>query len=64
MQCEAHFLIALHDLADRDRAAARSHFRKCADTRAFIYWDWIWARAFLKRMDEDPTWPPWIPLKR
>jgi tetratricopeptide (TPR) repeat protein len=64
MQCEAHFLIALHDLADRDRAGARAHFWKCADTRAFIYWDWIWARAFLKRMDEDPTWPPWIPLKR
>jgi serine/threonine protein kinase len=62
-RCEAHFLIALHRLAERDRAGACEHFRRCSETRAFVYWDYVWASAFLKRLEEDDTWPPWIPLK-
>jgi hypothetical protein len=58
---EAHLSIGLHCLADGDREGAREHFRQCAQTRAFIYWDYYWARAFLDRLDNDPTWPPWIP---
>ena len=27
-------------------------------------WDYMWARAFLKRLKEDPTWPPWIAPKK
>jgi serine/threonine protein kinase len=63
-QCEAYFLIAMHRLAEGDRARAREYFQKCSDSRVFIYWEWNWARAFLKRMDEDAAWPPWIPLKK
>jgi hypothetical protein len=22
-----------------------------------------WAYAFLRRLQDDPTWPPWIPVK-
>jgi tetratricopeptide (TPR) repeat protein len=63
-RCEAHFAIALDHLAEGDRKAAREHFQKCSQTRAFIFWDWIWARVFLARMDKDPAWPPWVPSKK
>jgi hypothetical protein len=63
-QCEAHFAIGLRRLAEGDRQGAREHFRRCAETRVFIYWDYTWARAFLARMEKDPAWPPWIPLKK
>jgi hypothetical protein len=59
--CEAHFAIGLHRLADGDRAGARAHFRKSAYTRLYTWsWDYMWARAFLARMEKDPAWPPWI----
>jgi serine/threonine-protein kinase len=63
-RCEAHFLIGLRHLAEGDRPGARTHFRRSADTRVFIYWDYMWARAFLARLEQDPDWPPWIPLKK
>jgi serine/threonine protein kinase len=25
--------------------------------------EYHWSRLFLKRMDQDPNWPPWIPLR-
>jgi serine/threonine protein kinase len=62
--CEAHFLIGLRHLCEADRASARRHFQQCAQSRVFIYWDYMWARAFLKRLEKDPTWPPWIPPKK
>jgi len=62
--CIAHFSIALTKLADADRVGARDHFRKAIATRYFVagLYDLSW--AFLARMDKDPTWPPWIPLKK
>jgi tetratricopeptide (TPR) repeat protein len=60
---EAHFAIGLHRLAEGDREGAKEHFRKCAATGVFFYWDYQWARAFLKRLENDRTWPRWIPLK-
>jgi hypothetical protein len=62
-RCEAHFVIGLRHLSAGDRAGARVHFQKCAATRMFIYWDYMWARALLKRLEEDRTWPPWIPVR-
>ena len=63
-RCEAHFVIALKHLCEGDRSGAREHFEKCVETRVFIFWDWIWARAFLKRVQQDPTWPRWIASDR
>jgi hypothetical protein len=37
MLCEAHFLAGLRHLAEEDRDGARDHFRKCVETRVFIY---------------------------
>jgi serine/threonine protein kinase len=62
--CDAYFQIGLWRLADGDRAAAREYFQKCVATRAFVSWEWPWARAFLARMEKDPAWPPWIPAKK
>jgi serine/threonine protein kinase/tetratricopeptide (TPR) repeat protein len=62
-RCEAHFAIGLRRHAEGDRKGAKEHFQKCVDTRAFIYFDYTWARAFLKRMEEDPRWPRWIEPK-
>jgi serine/threonine protein kinase/tetratricopeptide (TPR) repeat protein len=62
--CEAHFAIGLHCLAEGNREGAKEHFRKCGATRVFIYWDHMWARAFLDRLEKEPSWPAWIPLKK
>jgi tetratricopeptide (TPR) repeat protein len=58
--CEAHFVIGLRHLAEGDRGGARGHFEKSADTRVFIYWDYMWARAFRDRLNRDRPWLPWI----
>jgi serine/threonine protein kinase len=62
--CDAHFLLALWHISERDRATAQEHFQRCVATRMFLNWEWPWARAFLARMNEDPAWPPWIPPKK
>jgi tetratricopeptide (TPR) repeat protein len=61
--CEAHFLIGMSSLAAGDRPGAQEHFQKCTETRVFCYWEYVWARAFLNRMNGDPDWPSWIPPK-
>jgi tetratricopeptide (TPR) repeat protein len=63
-QSVAYFVIGLWRLSEGDRTAAREQFRQCVATRVFADWHSPWARAFLKRMDEDPRWPRWIPEKK
>ena len=62
-QCEAHFYVALDRLSQGDRAGAREHFQKALATGVFGFGEYQWSRLFLKRMDKDPNWPSWIPLK-
>jgi hypothetical protein len=62
--CEAHFHIALRRLAEGDRVATQEHFRASVNTRFFPFFEYAWSRAFLARLDADPTWPPWIPVKK
>jgi tetratricopeptide (TPR) repeat protein len=62
-QCEAHFWVALDRLSQGDRAGAREHFQKALATGVFATSEYQWSRLFLKRMDQDPNWPTWIPLK-
>jgi hypothetical protein len=62
-QCETHFYVALERLAQGDRPGAREHFRAAVATRVFYFGEYIWSQLFLERMDKDPNWPPWIPLK-
>jgi tetratricopeptide (TPR) repeat protein len=62
-QCEVHFYVALDRLAQGDRTGAREHFQKTLATGVFWFIEYEWSRLFLKRMDQDPTWPSWIPLR-
>ena len=62
-QCESHFYVALDRLSQGDRAGAREHFQKALTTGVFGFGEYQWSRLFIKRMDQDPNWPPWIPLK-
>jgi tetratricopeptide (TPR) repeat protein len=59
---EAHYFIGLARLGEGDRAGAREHFRQCADTHVLMFFEYHWARAFLNRLEQDPTWPPWLPM--
>jgi hypothetical protein len=59
-ECEAHFYVALDRLSQGDRAGTREHFQKSLAAGSFSL---QWSRPFLKRMDQDPNWPPWIPLQ-
>jgi hypothetical protein len=62
-QLVAHYEIGISRLAAGDRKSAQEHFRKAVATRAFWIFDYNWCVAFLSRLEKDPTWPPWIPLK-
>ena len=62
-QCDAHFYVALDRLAQGDRTGAREHFQKALATRVFGSREYEQSRLFLQRMDQDPTWPRWIPLQ-
>jgi hypothetical protein len=61
--CATHHYIALTMLAEGDRAKAREHLRESMATPAWntLAYDMSW--AFLGRMEADPSWPPWIPVK-
>jgi serine/threonine protein kinase len=61
-QFHVHYQIGLFRLADGDRAGARDHFQRAVDTRAFWIYPWTWSRMFLSRLENDPKWPPWIPV--
>jgi tetratricopeptide (TPR) repeat protein len=60
-RCEAHFWIGLSSLAEGDRHRATAHFRDSVATRVFDFFEYTWSRCFLARLQQDPTWPPWIP---
>ena len=55
-----HFNIAMMSLAEKSRAKAHQHFRKCVETCAAGSMDYEMARAYLTRMDADPQWPFWL----
>jgi tetratricopeptide (TPR) repeat protein len=63
MQGFAHFEIGLSRLADGDRAGAREHFAKGVRTRTTWEFQWTWSLMLLHRLENDPTWPPWLPGK-
>jgi hypothetical protein len=51
-------------LSDGDRAGAREHFQKSLDTKFYGNNAYPYARAFLARLNRDPEWPKWIPVKK
>ncbi len=60
-----HFLIGLEHLSVGDRPGAIREFEKIEQAGNFAFaglWG-SWGILFLERLREDPTWPPWIPVK-
>ena len=55
--------IGIMELAKGHRIAATKHFRAAVDTRVFRFAEREWSRMFLYKLAEDPTWPPWIPIR-
>ena len=56
----AEFMIAMKKLAEGKRREARKHFKASAETNVLGSYDREWARAYVARMDADPSWPTWI----
>jgi hypothetical protein len=63
-QCNAHYFVALTELADGNRDAAHDHFRKAVELGTLEQYTADMSWVFLGRMERDPTWPPWIPVKQ
>lgn len=58
----AHYLVGMTRLAEGDRPGAVKHFAEVEGAVNFVFGE-EWGHLLLKRLREDPTWPPWIPVK-
>jgi tetratricopeptide (TPR) repeat protein len=61
--CEAHFYLGLAKLTEGKRAQAKECFRRSMGTGVFFFYEFLWSRAFLARID-DTDWLPWASLKK
>ena len=61
--CEGHYAIGMMKLSEGRRAEAKRHFQESVNTRVYWFVEYVRSRAFLKRLERDPNWPPWIPVK-
>ncbi len=59
--CEAHYYIALAQLAKGNRDLAAEHFKSSIDTGMFNYFEHNLSRALLAQLQRNPLWPSWIP---
>jgi tetratricopeptide (TPR) repeat protein len=61
----AHEIIGQTQLADGNRRAAMEHFTEVERAGHYVcsWYQNMWAWLQLQRLREDPTWPPWIPVK-
>ena len=59
-QANLHHYVALSRLAEGDRDGAMQHFRASVATGVHWAHAYQWSRAFLRRMERDPSWPRWI----
>jgi len=59
-QIEGNFVIAITELAQGHRQAARMHFLRCAELRTFNQLHDAISRAILAQMDRNPNWPAWV----
>jgi tetratricopeptide (TPR) repeat protein len=64
LECTAHFYIGLFRLAEGNRFAAKDHFAKAVQTHVIGSFNYNYSLMFLTRLRTDPTWPPWIPVKK
>jgi tetratricopeptide (TPR) repeat protein len=58
-----HYEAGLFRLVVGDRVGACDQFQKAVATRTFPCIQHPYSQMFLSRLEKDPTWPPWIPVK-
>ncbi|MCA9127309.1 MAG: serine/threonine protein kinase [Planctomycetales bacterium] len=59
IKCSIEFTVGWRLLQEPDRRAeAIEHFRSCLATDIWYYFDYNWAKAYLKKMEES-DWPTW-----
>jgi hypothetical protein len=56
------FFLAATELARGDRPAALEHFQAALQTYDWEDYSYL-AKVFIRRMETDPAWPPWIAAK-
>jgi serine/threonine protein kinase len=59
----ARFLAGLIRLNEGDRKRARELFKMAKEVQYSPYVDLDFVSTLLVRMEHDPNWPPWIPMK-
>jgi tetratricopeptide (TPR) repeat protein len=66
---DAHVLIGMTRLAEGTRTEAIQHFAETERAGNWLFSNGAlspipsWAPLLLERLREDPTWPPWIPMR-
>ena len=55
--------VGILHLAEGDRAGSKEFFHKSMQTRIYGVSTRRLAQNLLARLELDPTWPPWIPVK-
>ena len=60
MRTHCHSILAFLALANKDRELAKMHWRGVVDAGVFHYGNYIWAKASLRHMVADSSWPNWI----
>ena len=59
----ARFLIGLERLSRSDRQGAVTHFEEIERAGSYLFHSRPGAAVLLKRLRDDPDWPPWILAK-
>jgi tetratricopeptide (TPR) repeat protein len=48
-------------LARGERDKAKLHFANAIAQGKFYWWSHCWSKAYLELLNNDPTWPQWVP---
>ncbi len=59
----ARFLLGLERLSNGDRQGAMEYLEEIERAGSYLFFSRPWAAVLLKRLRDDPEWPPWILVK-
>jgi serine/threonine protein kinase len=62
--CGHQYWVGMARLSEGDRKGAREAFKAAVDTGLYSMIYHAQSRIMLARLDSDPTWPKWIPVKK
>ena len=62
--CVANYTVGLRYLSEGECELAKKHFRIAHQTGRYGWHHFHMARLFLKRLEDDPAFPSWIPLHK